>query len=114
MNTPLDLPSDTLAFFDVEGVLFAILRIAPGDRDDRADCIFDVVSPLPTDDPAARWLAKRHYRQTSEHRLTRDDEGRVTIRKASFELVLEPDEDDPDQLVSRPPAPRVLAAWETD
>lgn len=111
MTDSSTLPSDTLAFFDGEGVLFGVARIAPGDRPDRIDCIFDFPDELPSRDPSARWLAKRHYRQWSEHRLTLGADGSLTIKKGSFSIVLDPDEES-DGFVSRPPAPSLSAAWE--
>ena len=108
----IELPAPSLRLSDASGRPFGHLRIVPVEGRAFADCIFDVA---PFDEAQAqrsevRWMCKRHYQRYSEHRLTIDSQGALTIRKASFVWVLDPDEEG-DGFTSRRPAPRVHAHW---
>lgn len=113
----MQTPSSQIALFDTEGEAFGYIRIAADpDREDRLDCIFDVepTNPAQALRSEVRWLLKRHFQRYSEHRLQLLDDGGVKISKADFTLWLDPDEDAPDALRARPPAPGITAVWEED
>ncbi|MEZ4323131.1 MAG: hypothetical protein R3F61_37035 [Myxococcota bacterium] len=107
------LPSHKLVFSDSTGLPFGVVHLAPSESDPlKGDCIFDMEARTPAQDcrDEVRWLAKRHYQRWSEHKFAVDDDGVITIKKASFSLILDPAEDG-EGFVSRPPAPRVTASW---
>lgn len=113
----MQIPSSQLALFDTEGEVFGHVRIAADpDREGRFDCVFDVEANNPSQAlrPEVRWLLKRHFQRYSEHRFKLHDDGSVKISKAGFTLWLDPEEEDPETLRARPPAPGVTALWEED
>ena len=105
------LPSRTLVLHDANGAPFGVLRLAPSeDNPLKGECIFDV-HPASAEQGArteVRWLYKRRFKRFGEHKFKVAD-GSVTITGADFTVVLDPTEDGPMQ--TRPPAPRVTAAW---
>ncbi len=108
MNTP---PSDTLALYDSRDALIGLIRLSPSEADpSHGDCIFDV-EPLAGDAPhEARWLAKRRFKRSGEHKYALGPGGELTVRQAGFVLELVPGEEDGLQTV--PPAPPVTAFWD--
>ncbi len=107
----IELPASSLSLLDATGRSFGRLRVVPHEHKPYAECIFDVA---PVDEaqaarPEVRWGCKRHYRRYSEHQLRIAADGTLTISKADFRWVLEPDEG--GGYTSRFPAPKVRAVW---
>jgi hypothetical protein len=111
----IELPASSLILSDTTGRPFGQLRLVPVDGKPYAEGIFDVA---PVDEEQAarsevRWMCKRHYKRFSEHRLSLGADGSITVKKAGFTWVLDPDEEG-DGFTSRAPAPKVRATWASE
>lgn len=107
-----ELPSHTLALQDAADQTFGLIRFAPSDKDpSKGDCIFDItLDPSDTSiRDEVRWLAKRAFRRSGEHRFKIAKDGSLTVSVADFRVVF--DETQAGELRTRPPAPRVTGTW---
>ncbi len=109
------LPAHTLTLCDSTGAPFGALRFAPSeDNPLKGDCIFDI-TPNSTEQDAlseVRWLYKRRYKRTGEHRFKATAEGVITVTQASFKVTLDPNED--GEYAVRAPAPPVSGFWQPE
>lgn len=104
------LPSATLTLLDGSGTRFGVLRFATGDIGNaKGDCIFDIAPAAEQADRSeVRWLHKRRYLRSGDHRFRLDDDGVLTVSQGDFSVILDPDG---ERLRSRRPAPLVFGEW---
>ena len=109
------LPSHVLVLHDGAGTSFGVLRFAPReDAPSKGECLFDIKPAFQSGSvrSEARWLAKRHYVRSSEHRFKLADDGSLTISQGDFRCMFHVV--DEGTMATRAPDPPITGLWSTD